>query len=450
MWVINGKADDPISEGFPRSTLGKKSLTAAGKGGLLTLSLYAAVITLPWSVKINGFLLISAMVFGVFYVKHAEWKTLSPNAQAYLAACALYFLLHSISLFYTENTREGIKDLDQKWSFAILPIGVMIATRLNLERKRVLQYFYYSILVASVLALIVAVINNYNYNQEHALDLLYFNHWFYSYRLLSLNIGIHPAYLSNYISLVIFYLIYQLISERQSRKKSFLTACLVVYFLLYLILLSSRNVLVTTLIIILFAGIIYSLYTKNIRLILAGLSVYIVLFLAILSNDITRGRIIEIFDIGKTDSQWGNISLRFKEWDASTQIIKENLFFGVGSGDFRGALIAQYNAKGWTDMAEQRFNSHNQFIETTGRLGVLGLMVLISIFFFSVREAFLKRDLLHFVFLASFIMFSLTESTLEVQKGIVFFTLFNSVFFFSKSKFDQETLLAPKTFVRQF
>jgi O-antigen ligase len=224
--------------------------------------------------------------------------------------------------------------------------------------------------------------------------------------------------------------------------------CLIVYFLLFLILLSSRNILVTTLIIILFVGIIYALYTKNSKLILVGLSIYVVLFLAILSNDITRSRIIDIFDVGKTDSQWGNISLRFQEWDASIDLIKPNIFFGVGPGDFRDELIKRYNARGWTDMAEERFNSHNQFLETLGRLGIFGLCVLLSIFFVSVREAFLKRDLLHLIFLASFVMFSLTESTLEVQKGIVFFTLFNSIFFFSKDKLDQRTQLdRTKTFV---
>jgi hypothetical protein len=53
----------------------------------------------------------------------------------------------------------------------------------------------------------------------------------------------------------------------------------------------------------------------------------------------------------------------------------------------------------------------------------------------------MNRDLLFMLFLASFMTFSLTESTLEVQKGIVFFTFFNSFFFFSKNTVNEKKFI---------
>jgi O-antigen ligase len=150
---------------------------------------------------------------------------------------------------------------------------------------------------------------------------------------------------------------------------------------------------------------------------------------------------MQTFDIGKTDQQWGNISLRLQEWDASLQIFRDNVLFGVGPGDFKAELVKRYESNGWTVMAKERFDSHNQFIQTLGSLGILGFAVLTIIFAVSFRTAVINRDLLFILFLASFIVFSLTESTLEVQKGIVFFTFFNSFFFFSKNTLNQKNFI---------
>jgi O-antigen ligase len=404
---------------------------------------YAVIITLPFSTKINGFFLIGFMAASMLHVTQVSWTKLSPRAYLYIISSALFFFIHVSGLLYTDNIKAGIFALDKKWSIAVIPIGVLIATQINLQRRVVLLCFFYSVFAASIFALGMGFVNNYNYNLKHELPIFSFNHWYYSYKLLSANVEMHPAYLSCYISLVLFFVLLQ-ITTRGTKKRMIVTILLCSYLLFYLVLLSSRNVLVTTLILTFFMGSVYVYYSGRIKLIIIGVSVYVAIFLAIISNEITRSRIVSIFDIGNTDSQWGNISLRLQEWDASSKLFKDNPLIGVGPGDFTDEIVKQYEAHGWTDMAKQKYNSHNQFIETAASLGLIGLVILLAIFGVSFVEAVIRRDLLYIIFLSSFIMFSLTESTLEVQKGIVFFTVFNSVFFFTGNHKLEQDLANPK------
>jgi len=47
--------------------------------------------------------------------------------------------------------------------------------------------------------------------------------------------------------------------------------------------------------------------------------------------------------------------------------------------------------------------------------------------------AFRNQNILHLMFIALFALLCVTESALEVQKGIAFFSLFNSLFLFQYS-----------------
>jgi O-antigen ligase len=77
---------------------------------------------------------------------------------------------------------------------------------------------------------------------------------------------------------------------------------------------------------------------------------------------------------------------------------------------------------------------HNQFLDTLLRLGFVGLIVLLACFAWPAYWAYQNKDFFYLAFLAVFLMICLTETAFELQKGIVFFSLFNSLLIFHDAK----------------
>jgi O-antigen ligase len=79
--------------------------------------------------------------------------------------------------------------------------------------------------------------------------------------------------------------------------------------------------------------------------------------------------------------------------------------------------------------SEQRLNAHNQYLQTTVALGVIGLLVLILILLLPALQAYRQNNFPYFVFLVLLGFNLLFESMLETQAGVVFYAFFNVVLY---------------------
>lgn len=129
-----------------------------------------------------------------------------------------------------------------------------------------------------------------------------------------------------------------------------------------------------------------------------------------------------------------SVTQRIEFWKAAMGIIRENLLFGVGTGDVEKAFDEQYEKINSPLEKEYRLRSHNQFLAIGTALGIIGLFwFLFSIFYPLIVEKKFK-DYFYFVFfLIAFLSF-LTEDTLETQAGVTFFAFFNSFFLFYRQQ----------------
>jgi len=111
---------------------------------------------------------------------------------------------------------------------------------------------------------------------------------------------------------------------------------------------------------------------------------------------------------------------------------------GVGAGDVHKSLQASYKRNEF-QLAWQynNFNSHNLFIETIIAVGVLGVVVLITLFYLLFFSAIKNRNMLLFCFTTLFFMFSLIESAFNVQKGIVFLVAISCLLFSTREEVDK-------------
>lgn len=121
-----------------------------------------------------------------------------------------------------------------------------------------------------------------------------------------------------------------------------------------------------------------------------------------------------------------SLTMRLEFWKAAIGIIKENFWFGVGTGDVNKAFLIQYEKVNSPLDLHNRHRAHNQFLEIAVALGVLGL---IAFLFCILYPIWINRKNINY-FYVTFIIIALssmlTEDTLETQAGITFFALFNT------------------------
>jgi len=125
---------------------------------------------------------------------------------------------------------------------------------------------------------------------------------------------------------------------------------------------------------------------------------------------------------------------RLEFWKTAVSIIKENLLFGVGTGDVEKAFDAQYEkmnsplTKGW------RLRSHNQFLAIGTAFGIIGLLWFLFTLFYPIVAEKKFKDYFYMTFFIIAFLSMFTEDTLETQAGVTFFAFFNSFYLFCREK----------------
>lgn len=125
-----------------------------------------------------------------------------------------------------------------------------------------------------------------------------------------------------------------------------------------------------------------------------------------------------------------SMSQRFEFWRVSLHIIRDNLFFGVGTGDIKQAYAAKYVQLNSELEPRFRHRAHNQFLAIFVTFGILGLLWFV---FSLVYPGIVKRKLTsyrYFVFWVTMIISMLVEDTLETQMGVTLYAFFNAFLLF--------------------
>jgi O-antigen ligase len=118
---------------------------------------------------------------------------------------------------------------------------------------------------------------------------------------------------------------------------------------------------------------------------------------------------------GKSDAA------RLMSQEMGWNVLKENVWFGVGVGDVRDEVKKQYQMLHPEIEENQQFEPHNQFLFTALGIGIFGaIIIFVSLFYLFFKNNNFKKWLFATVFiilLSSFI----SETTLEIQIGTTLF-----------------------------
>lgn len=387
----------------------------------LSFALIGLLLPLRFSnVALGIFLLVSLISF---------FKTKNKQLLKHQILITGFFLLFPIALLYTDDSSYALKIIERNIVWLVIPI--LVPLTLKITTKQIFySFFRFSVAVHTLLLLLIAIaIKNYFFTK----DILVFY-----YDGFTQSINFHPVYLSVYVLFALLILI-------ESWKKNYwnpkihIKILIIVADLIFLILLSSKIILASFLIVLLFTMVRSKQNRKRIWLYIIALCFVV---LAMFQFSETKNRINDTLhsswelldkETFNYNDPFTGITLRLITWKFVMQdfIKNENIFIGLGTGDAKSFINNVYKKRNMDAAGYTNFNMHNQYLEYLLKFGFVGFVYFLTILFLSFKKAISQQNDLYLYFLLIFCIFSITESTLEVQRGILFFVLINTVFFFS-------------------
>lgn len=119
---------------------------------------------------------------------------------------------------------------------------------------------------------------------------------------------------------------------------------------------------------------------------------------------------------------------------ASVFLIKRNLFFGIGTGNWKIAYNEAYDEMQSKLLPEKRGPSHNQYLNYMVKFGLIGFF---WIMFALIAPVFLEkqqRNIVLILFLISIVAANFGDANLETHMGLSFFVLFYSLLLWNSTE----------------
>lgn len=113
--------------------------------------------------------------------------------------------------------------------------------------------------------------------------------------------------------------------------------------------------------------------------------------------------------------------IRLIMWTLSSQLIIEHPF-GVGTGNVDYYMAQKLKKYKMDHVIEHKYNPHNQFLQTTLEIGVLGLFLYLGILISALVIAYRNKSFFLILIVSALVFHSLFESMLQRQSGVVFYT----------------------------
>ncbi len=351
-----------------------------------------------------------------------------------LLLLVIFYLYHAVSVLYSSNLSYAAFDLQVKLSFLLFPFLLSAFSFSPYNAKRFRLFFIAGAFATAIWCLIHAVLNFY---QTHDKGSFFYEQFAGPF---------HPAYLSIYLNLAFLFLMeeYFVYSEGIGLFKKFQLFAMIILFAA-ITLLSARTASTTSIItILLYFSILF--FQKKIsggnKLIAAALIACVLLIQLMAVNFYNRFSQIE--DVLQTPSPSIQVDknayesstmARIHLWQNSFEVIKQHPLFGVGIGDVKDELVIAYQKNHYERGAENHTNPHNQYLQTAVALGIAGLVILLLILILPLFSSFKNKDWIYCLFILIIALNALTESILERESGIIFFSFF-AVFFRLQSKLE--------------
>jgi O-antigen ligase len=410
------------------------------KNNAFVFSSVFVAVALPFSVQLTTKAILLMVVAWILQNNFKKLLAVLKTDKRVWVFGGLYLLM-AVSMIYTANFRSGMWELEKTAGLLVFP--VMLASAKPFDKQQVyfiVKSFVFSNICFGIICLVYAA-----YVYRDSGTNIFFHH-----ELVKPLFNSHATYYSLYVlfSLVAVLFFYNEQSNPTVTIK-IATAAIVFFFSVLIYLLSVRSMILLYSVAVVITIGYYIIKTKNLKVGTALLVAFgIFVWLIVKNNPVLVSRLLEIaqnheYEMSENTMEgYNGFTTRLAQWESSLAIIKRHPVIGVAPGDVQDELQVMYKQNYLKYCYENKWNAHNEYIQMTLGLGVIGLFIFVNALFITGRLAYQQRDVLSLAFIVVFVYCSITESTLCVQKGVIFYSFFQSLFVFHLMRKPSERTLA--------
>ena len=400
----------------------KKRLSLEDQENIIGYTFIFLVAVLPFAMILAPIAMVIFVLTVLWLRTHTGFWDLKRNQ--YFLPFYFYYLFAVIGLFYSFELGIEYRRIASQLPMFLLPFCISLAQIREKDLTQAKKVFVWSCFAFCIFGFL-SLFYQFIVNHEHRFNYNFVQRSIYHF---------HYPYDSLYINIAYVFLL----TETSLKKHmDWISAA----FLIFIFLSGVRMGIFTFLLI----SFIY--FLRNYKTILTRvffLKAFVVLFFAFIginSSQYTKDKLLDtlsslgigtsvyVSDIGE---RYHQISLRTKMWESSVDLIKEKPILGFGPNGSQSFLEEQYLKKGYVGLFG--LNSHNQFLTTALNHGLIGLLLLLSIFFAAGYMVFRNRDIQGMLCIIVLFLAFLTESVLVRQKGVFLFAIVISIFALASSK----------------
>lgn len=341
-----------------------------------------------------------------------------------LLACLIFLVLQIIGISYSTDFSGAMDNLQLKTGIVFVPVALLLVS--NVVSQRIIKISFITLLcIAAITCIAIACFNYFYFGDPN--DFIYHG--------LVVPIRQHAVYMS----ILVFFVLILLTDPADINIPSKPRVALFILFSGFLLLLASR-LMIGLYVIYALINIISRLRNRkriHIGIVPGSIVLFAFAFLFISLKNPVSARFKELINTDLSilkkerfgpSMYFNGLQFRILQWKIAWEIVRdENAWIaGVGPGGSQQAIDEKYvamdmylgdvNRKGYPG-----YNSHNQFLETFIQNGIPGIIALSAIWIglFNIT----RKQLTTLLMTAALFLWSLTESILETQYGIVYLFL---------------------------
>lgn len=396
------------------------------------------------------------LITGIIIAVKYRRETVKQGIDAGLIAGIALYLVFVAGVFYSPDKASAVFDIQVKLSlFLLLPLMFVLRSFYRRYAHIILWVFVFANIATALYCLGHAFTLSLSFEEGRLIfdpyvpgiyeDLNTKKPTYFSYTQLS--VFRHPAYFSMYLTTCFFILIYFIRNKIRLTEKRLLNSIafslMFAFILLMIYLLESKAAYLTLLLLLFVYALAYIVRQKKwIAGIILVLLVMVAGFFAYKNNSrfyYLNAALKNNSGFTETIKQRNYKVLidtygidRIPIWMISGEIIGDHLLYGVGSGDVSASLMQKYKEYGLENLQKNKYNCHNQYLETMVAVGLPGFMVFL---FWLLLPLFRKRyytseGFLMLAFSGILIINFFFESVLNTIAGVIFVAFFYNFFYF--------------------
>ncbi|MGB4971258.1 MAG: O-antigen ligase family protein [Cyclobacteriaceae bacterium] len=348
----------------------------------------------------------------------------------------LFVILYGIGMIHTNNSKYGLSVIESIAQLLFVPLIILALKKNSTLLIKALGAFVAGVVTLNVLSLFFI-----SYDMWDSKNLQ-------SNLIIASNfiVKIHPAFLSMYISLCVFFLADQYfpLSKLDRSKLGWVGFSLVV-LIVFLIWLNSRaGILAFFVAALFFIGFRWKGRTRVLGYV--GLILFLFLIVAIPFSNyrfvktpamVLKGNMAGAMD----DPSVYPLVTRLQIYESDLELLKwPDIIYGYGTGDFRDVLQERFQANNYQRPLAENMDSHSEYFAQLHRHGIIGLGLFLALLIIPFKHAIKYKSPLLGSFIILFAITALFENVFSAQKGVTFFALFCPLLWlFAKQEYEAKT-----------